>query len=140
MIARRLFLVPSHQEKNRNPREQYNWSADNGPMLEVDLHVTPRLIQVGSNAPDRHLSLSLSSRPRTHSLRKTAYKIRKDDLAKDQIDRLIAIPPRVTIIRLMQWLKGKTARHLSAEYSRLKKRFWAGICGREGIFAVVPEM
>ncbi|MBL8296413.1 MAG: transposase [Bryobacterales bacterium] len=36
---------------------------------------------------------------------------------------LVSIPPQVTISRLLQWLKGKTAHHLLAEFPHLKKQF-----------------
>jgi putative transposase len=36
---------------------------------------------------------------------------------------LISLPPQVTISRLMQWLKGKTAHHPRAEFPYLKKQF-----------------
>ncbi len=37
---------------------------------------------------------------------------------------LISLLPQVTISRLMQWLKGRTAHHLLAELQHLKKQFW----------------
>lgn len=38
---------------------------------------------------------------------------------------LVSIPPQVTISRLLQWLKGKTAHHLMPEFAHTKKQFWA---------------
>ena len=50
--------------------------------------------------------------------------IMKGHVSKDHVHLLISLPPQVTISRLMQWLKGKTAHHLLAEFPRLKKQFW----------------
>jgi putative transposase len=36
-------------------------------------------------------------------------KIMKGRVSKDHVHLLVSIPPQVTISRLMQWLKGKTA-------------------------------
>ena len=53
-------------------------------------------------------------------------KIMKGHVAKDKDDvhLFISIPPQVTISRLLQWLKEKTAHHLLAEFAHLKKQFW----------------
>jgi putative transposase len=56
----------------------------------------------------------------------------KGHVSKDHVHLLISLPPQVTISRLMQWLKGRTAHHLLAEFPHLKKQFrgrylWA--CG-----------
>ena len=58
-------------------------------------------------------------------------KIMKGHVAKDHEHLFVSIPPQVTISRLVQWLKGKTAHHLLAEYSHLKKQFGDGACGQE---------
>src|SRR5580700_170775 len=41
--------------------------------------------------------------------------IMKGHVSKDHVHLLISLPPQVTISRLMQWLKGRTAHHLLAE-------------------------
>jgi putative transposase len=51
-------------------------------------------------------------------------KIMKGHVAKDHVHLFISIPPQVTISRLLQWLKGKTAHQLLAEFAHLKKQFW----------------
>jgi len=48
----------------------------------------------------------------------------KGHVAKDHVHLFVSIPPQVTISRHLQWLKGKTAHHLLAEYPHLKKQFW----------------
>src|SRR5580700_5395055 len=49
--------------------------------------------------------------------------IMKGHVAKDHVHLFVSIPPQVTISRLLQWLKGKTAHHLLVEYPHLKKQF-----------------
>ncbi len=48
----------------------------------------------------------------------------KGHVSKDHIHLLLSIPPQVTISRLVQWLKGKTAHKLMMEYPHLKKHYW----------------
>ena len=38
--------------------------------------------------------------------------IMKGHVSKDPVQLFVSIPPQVTISRLLQWLKGKTAHHL----------------------------
>jgi putative transposase len=45
----------------------------------------------------------------------------KGHVAKDHVYLFLSIPLQVTISRLLQWLKGKTAHHLLAEFAHLKK-------------------
>jgi putative transposase len=47
--------------------------------------------------------------------------IMKGHVSKDHVHLLISLPPQVTIS--MQWLKGRTAHHLLAEFPHLKKQF-----------------
>lgn len=58
----------------------------------------------------------------------------KGHVAKDHVDLFVSIPPQVTISRLLQWLKGKTAHHLLAEFSHLKKQFWGRHLWARGYF------
>ena len=51
-------------------------------------------------------------------------KIMKGHVSKDHVHLFVSIPPQVTISRLLQWLKGKTAHHLMAEFPHIKKQFW----------------
>jgi putative transposase len=50
-------------------------------------------------------------------------KIRKGQVAKDHVHWFLSIPPQVTMSRLLQWSKGKTAHHLWAEFPHGKKQF-----------------
>jgi len=44
----------------------------------------------------------------------------KGHVAKDHVHLMVFIPPQVTISRLLQWLKGKTAHHLLSSVSALE--------------------
>ena len=64
--------------------------------------------------------------------------IMKGHESKDHVHLLISLPPQVTISRLLQWLKGRTANHLLAEFPHLKKQFWGRHLWEEAISAAVP--
>jgi len=51
-------------------------------------------------------------------------KIMKGHVSKDHVHLLISIPPQVTISRLVQWLKGKTAHKIMLEFPNIKKHYW----------------
>jgi putative transposase len=61
-------------------------------------------------------------------------KILKGHVAKEHVHLFLSIPPQVTISRLLQWLKGKTAHHLMAEFAHLKKQFWGRHLWARGYF------
>ncbi len=42
-------------------------------------------------------------------------------VAKDHVHLFLSIPPQVTVSRLLQWWKGKTAHHLLGEFAHLKE-------------------
>ena len=50
--------------------------------------------------------------------------IMKGQVAKDPLPLFVSIPPQVTISRLIQWLKGKTADKLWGAFPHLQKQFW----------------
>jgi putative transposase len=65
--------------------------------------------------------------------------ILKGHVGKDHVHRLVSLPPQVTISRLLQWLKGKTAYKLLGEFPHLRKTFWGrhiwargSCCGSSG--------
>ncbi len=58
----------------------------------------------------------------------------KGQVAKDHVHLFVSIPPQVTISRLLQWLKGKTAHHLMAEFAHIKKQFWGRHMWARGYF------
>jgi putative transposase len=61
-------------------------------------------------------------------------KIMKGHVSKDHVHLLVSIPPQVTISRLLQRLKGKTAHHLMAEFQHIKKQFLGSASVGQGIF------
>jgi putative transposase len=50
--------------------------------------------------------------------------IMKGHVAKEHVHLFVSIPPQVTVSRLLQWLKGKSAHELMAEFPHIKKQFW----------------
>jgi len=55
-------------------------------------------------------------------------------VSSDHIHLFISIPPQVTISRLVQRLKGKTAYKLLGEFASLRKKFWGGHIWARGYF------
>jgi putative transposase len=60
--------------------------------------------------------------------------IMKGHISRDHIHLFVSIPPQVTISRLVQWLKGKTAFKLLAEFPHLRKKFWGRQIWARGYF------
>jgi putative transposase len=60
--------------------------------------------------------------------------IMKGHISRDHIHLFVSIPPQVTISRLVQWLKGKTAYKLLQEFPHLKKKFWGRHIWARGYF------
>jgi putative transposase len=61
-------------------------------------------------------------------------KIMKGHVSKDHVHLFVSIPPQVTISRLVQWLKGKTANRMMAEFVHLRKAFWGRHLWARGYF------
>jgi putative transposase len=61
-------------------------------------------------------------------------KIMKGHVSKDHVHLLVSIPPQVTISRLLQWLKGKTAHKIMVEFPHIKKRYWGQHMWARGYF------
>jgi len=55
-------------------------------------------------------------------------------VAKDHVPLFVSIPPPVTISRLVQRLKGKTAYKLLHEFPHLHKKFWGRHLWARGYF------
>ena len=60
--------------------------------------------------------------------------IRKGHVSTDPVHLFVSIPPQGTISRLLQWLKGKTAHQLMAEFPHIKKQFWGRHLWARGYF------
>ncbi len=60
--------------------------------------------------------------------------ILKGHVSKDHVHLLVSIPPQVTISRLVQHLKGKTAYKMMQEFAPLRKQFWGRHLWARGYF------
>jgi putative transposase len=60
--------------------------------------------------------------------------ILKGHVSKDHVHLFVSIPPQVTISRLVQGLKGKTAYKLLQEFPHLRKKFWGRHIWARGYF------
>ena len=60
--------------------------------------------------------------------------ILKGHVSKDHVHLLVSIPPQVTISRLVQRLKGKTAYKMLQEFAPLRKQFWGRHLWARGYF------
>src|SRR5215831_9799493 len=58
----------------------------------------------------------------------------KGHVSKDHVHLLVSIPPQVTISRLVQRLKGKTAYKLLQEFTHVRKEFWGRHVWARGYF------
>ena len=61
-------------------------------------------------------------------------KIMKGHVGKDDVHLLVSIPPQVTVSRLLQWLKGKTAHKIMLEFPHIKKHYWGQHMWARGYF------
>jgi putative transposase len=61
-------------------------------------------------------------------------KIMKGHVSKDHVHLLVSIPPQVTISRMVQWLKGKTAHKIVLEFPHIKKQYWGQHMWARGYF------
>ena len=43
---------------------------------------------------------------------------------RDRVHLLVLIPPRVSVSRAVQFLKGKSSHRLLSEFAALRKRYW----------------
>ena len=60
----------------------------------------------------------------------------KGHVSKDHIHLLLSYPPRLSVAKLTQYIKGKTSRKLLQEYSEISKRLWGSHIWARGYFAV----
>jgi putative transposase len=58
----------------------------------------------------------------------------KGHVSKDHVHLLVSIPPQVTISRLVQRLKGKSAYKLLGEFAHIRKEFWGRHLWARGYF------
>ena len=62
--------------------------------------------------------------------------IMKGYISKDHVHLFVSVPPRVTISRLVQMLKGKSSYKLMQEFPHLRKKFWGRHLWAGGYFCV----
>lgn len=60
----------------------------------------------------------------------------KGHVSSDHIHLFVSVPPRVTISRLVQMLKGKSSYKLMQEFPHLSKKFWGRHMWARGYFCV----
>ncbi|MEM9665778.1 MAG: IS200/IS605 family transposase [Bacteroidota bacterium] len=65
---------------------------------------------------------------------KLDVEIIKGHVAKDHVHLLVSVPPKVSVSKLMQHLKGKTSYKLQHEYRRLRREFWGRHLWARGYF------
>ncbi|MCE7870606.1 IS200/IS605 family transposase [bacterium CPR1] len=63
-------------------------------------------------------------------------KIMKGHVSKDHVHLFVSVPPRVTISKLLQQLKGKSTYKLLQEFAHLRKTFWGRHFWGRGYFCV----
>ena len=56
-------------------------------------------------------------------------------ISKDHIHLFISMPPQISVSKIAQYLKGKTARKLMQEFPNLNKQFWGQRFWSRGYFA-----
>ncbi len=57
-------------------------------------------------------------------------------ISKDHVHLFVSVPPRVTISRLVQMLKGRSSFKLMQEFPHLAKKFWGRHMWARGYFCV----
>lgn len=60
----------------------------------------------------------------------------KGHISRDHVQLLLSYPPRLSVAKLAQYIKGKTSRKLLQEYTEIRKKFWVSHIWARGYFAV----
>jgi len=50
--------------------------------------------------------------------------IHAGSINREHVHMLISIPPRLSVFKAVQYLKGKSSHRLLSEYAQLRKRYW----------------
>ena len=61
--------------------------------------------------------------------------ILKGHISKDHVHIFVSVPPYLSVIKLVQFLKRKTSRKTLAEFKELSKKFWGRHIWAAGYFA-----
>ena len=62
--------------------------------------------------------------------------ILKGHVSKDHIHLFVSVPPKLSVSKLMQYLKGKTFHKVLFEFKHLQRQFWGKHIWARGYFAV----
>lgn len=60
----------------------------------------------------------------------------KGHISKDHVHLLLSYPPRLSVSKIAQYIKGKSSRKLLGEYSQLRRKLWGQHLWARGYFAV----
>lgn len=60
----------------------------------------------------------------------------KGHVSSDHIYMFVSVPPKLSVSKLMQYLKGKTSHKMMFEFKHLQKQFWGRHIWARGFFAV----
>ena len=58
----------------------------------------------------------------------------KGHVGRDHIHLFVSAPPRLSVSKMMQYIKGKSSRRLQQEYPTLQKRYWGQHLWARGYF------
>ena len=63
-------------------------------------------------------------------------RIESGSMSPDHIHLLLSIPPKLSISKTVQYIKGKTSRQLQHEFGHIRKRYWGQHFWARGYFVV----
>ena len=58
----------------------------------------------------------------------------KGSISKDHVHMLVSCPPNISVLDMMQYLKGRSSKKLQEEFPELKKRYWGQHLWATGYF------
>jgi putative transposase len=56
----------------------------------------------------------------------------KGHVGKEHVHLFVSVPPYLSVIKVMQYLKGETSHKLLMEFAHLRRQFWGRHCGPGG--------
>src|SRR5437763_1745324 len=57
----------------------------------------------------------------------------RGSLGPEPMHLVLSVPPRVSVSKILQYIKGKSSRKLLQEFEHLRKRYWGSTYGHEDI-------
>ena len=61
-------------------------------------------------------------------------RILKGHVSREHVHLFVSAPPRLSVSRMMQYIKGKSSRRLQEEYPTLRRRYWGRHIWARGYF------